>query len=238
MSRNTCVYLALILITSFGNLWAGDEPNALRFGLAYVMPSGDLGFPFGFGGEDLGDGTMLSFDGTLTIEPQHSAAFTIGYEQRLGGLFGLEFLLLHTTSDIDGSLEGTFWINDIDTGELIETGTLSETEEIGDLTYTPVTVGANFHLTRNSKVDLYIGLVLGYVWFGDLDIMEEKVSMENDFTRGATLGVDVPIGQGKWAFNGALRYLGMDAKIDEEGFDGDPIDVNPLILQVAASYRF
>ena len=62
--------------------------------------------------------------------------------------------------------------------------------------------------------------------------------MENDFTRGATLGVDVPIGQGKWAFNGALRYLGMDAKIDEEGFDGDPIDVNPLILQVAASYRF
>jgi len=181
---------------------------------------------------------MLAFDGSLTIEPQNSAAFTIGYEHRFSGLFGLEFVLLRTTSDIDGRLLGTFWVNDINTGDLIETGPLDETEELGDLTYTPLTVGPNFHLTRRSKVDLCVALVLGYVLFADLEITGEKVTLENDFTRGATLGVDVPFGQGKWALNAALRYLGMDAKIDEEGFDGDPIDVNPVILQVGASYHF
>ena len=238
MNRNFWVCVAAILIISCGNAWAEDEPNALRFGLAYVMPTGDLSLPFESGGEDLGDGTMLAFDASLTLEPQDSPGFTIGYEHRFSGLFGLEAVLLRTTSDIDGRLQGTFWINDINSGELIETGPLDETEELGDLTFTPLTFGANFHLTRGSRIDLYVGLFLGFVFYGDLDIEGEKVSMENGFTRGANLGIDVPFGEGKWALNVALRYQNIDAEIDEEGFEGDPIEINPLTLQVGASYRF
>ena len=202
------------------------------------MPSGDLTEPVSFGGEDLGDGTMLAFDGTLTIEPQDSGALTVGYEYRLNELLGFDFVLLNAKSDVDGRLRGTFWINDSNTGELIDTGPLDETQEVGDVTFTPMTVGVNFHLTPRSKLDLFVAPVVGYVLYGDLDLSGDKISMEDDFTYGVTVGLDIPLGGGRWVFNGALRYLSAETKPDEPGFEGESLDVSPVVFQVAAGYRF
>lgn len=238
MSRTRLVCLVLVAIGFWSSGWSEDRKSVLRFGGAYVMPSGDLTEPVSFAGEDLGDGTMLAFDGTLTIEPQDSGALTIGYEYRLNDLLGFDFVLLNATSDVDGRARGTFWINDSTTGELIETGPLDETDEVGDVTLTPVTVGINFHLTPKSKLDLFVAPVIGYVFYGDLDLSGEKIAMEDDFTYGATVGLDIPLGGEHWVFNGALRYLSAETKPDEPGSPGESLDVNPVVFQVAAGYRF
>jgi outer membrane protein W len=230
--------MALVAIGFWSSGWSEGGKSVVRFGGAYVMPSGDLTEPISFGGEDLGDGTMLSFDGKLTLEPQDSGAVTVGYEYRMNELLGFDFVLLNAKSDVDGRLRGTFWINDSNTGELIDTGPLDETEGVGDVTFTPLTVGVNFHLTPRSKLDFFVAPVVGYVLYGDLDLSGEKIAMEDDFAYGATVGFDIPLGGDHWVFNGALRYLSTETKPDEPGFEGESLDVSPVVLQVAVGYRF
>jgi outer membrane protein W len=237
MSCTRLVCLALVAIGCWSSGWSEGGKSVLRVGGAYVMPSGDLTESGSFTGEDLGDGTMLAFEGTLTIEPQDTYGFTVGYEYSLIDFLGFDFVLLNATSDVDGRLLGTYWINDSNTGDLIDTGPLDETDEIGDVTFTPVTVGINFHLTPGSKLDFFVAPVVGYVFYGDLDVYGDKVSMEDGFTYGATVGLDIPLGE-RWVVNGALRYLSTETKIDEPGFESDSLDVSPVVFQVAMGYRF
>jgi len=239
--RNATGVLACLVLATFcvwNDAWSADRKSVVRFGGAYVMPTGDMTVPASFSGEDLGNGTMLAFDGTLTVEPQDAIGLTVGYEYRWSELLGLDFTLLTATSDVDGRLRGTFWINDSNTGELIATGPLDETEEIGEVDFTPLMAGVNFHLTPKAKVDFYVAPVLAYVFYGDLDLLGQRVSLDDDFAYGAAMGVDVPAGNGRWFFSGALRYLSSEAQPDEPGFAGESLDVSPFLIQVAAGYRF
>jgi outer membrane protein W len=232
----TCLVIAAFCV--WNDAWSADGKSVVRFGGTYVMPTVDLTVPSSFAGEDLGNGTMLAFDGTLTLEPQDTIAFTVGYEYRWSDLLGLDFTLLSATSDVDGRLQGTFWINDSNTGELISTGPLDETEGIGDVEFMPLMASVNFHLTPKATVDFYVAPVLAYVSYGDLDLLGEKVSLEDDFTYGAVIGLDVPAANTNWFFNGALRYLPSETKPDAADFTGNSLDVSPIMIQVAAGFRF
>lgn len=237
MRTTGLVVVVLCLIGSWTVAEAADGKNVFRFGAAYVSPTGDISGEESVN-EDLGDGTMLSLEGTLTLEPQGEIALLLGYERRVTDLFGVELMVWNAKHDVDGSFDGEYWLLDSGTGELIENGTIQFTETLGDVKVMPLTAGLNFHLTRQSRVDLYIGPTIGYVFYGDLDVEDERLSIDDDFTWGATLGLDLPMGDKGWIFSGALRYLDTEASPDDLGPGDQSMDVSPWILQVSAGYRF
>lgn len=229
---------ALAAVGLAGAAWPANGKSVLRFGGSYAAPTGDVTEPTAFTGVDLGNGTMLAFDGTLTLEPREATAPTIDYEYRFSERLGIDVTVLRASADLDGRLRGTYWINDSTTGELLETGPLDETAGVGDSTYLPLTLGANFHLTPSSKLDVYMAPAIGYVFYDDMELSGEKVAVKDDLAWGATAGLDVPIGKGHWLLNVALRYLSTEAEIDEPGGAGEALDVSPFVLQLAAGYRF
>lgn len=231
------VVLVLCLVGACGVADSADGKNVFRFGGAYVSPTGDLSGEES-AEEDLGDGTMLALEGTLTIEPQSEMALLLGYERRFTDLFGLELVMWNAKHDVDGRFDGDYWLLDSETGGLIETGSLAFTEKLGDVSVTPLTAGVNFHLTRQSRIDLYAGPTIGYVLYGDLGIGEEKLPIDDDFTWGAVVGVDVPLGEKGWMFTGAVRYLDTEASPEDLGPGDNALDVSPWIVQVSAGYRF
>lgn len=238
--RKTIACLGAILAASAlsSAAWSAEPKSVLRFGLGYALPSGDLTESASFGGVDLGDGTLLSFDGSLTLEPQDAPALVVEYEYRLSERIGMGAGLFRASPGVDGRALGTYWINDQTTGDLIETGSLDATEKVGDLSILPLTFAANIHLSPKSKADFYLAPVVGYVSYGDFDLSGEKVAVKSAFAWGATAGVDLPLGKGRWLISGALRYLASEAEIDEPGAGGEAIDLTLLVVQVGAGYRF
>jgi outer membrane protein W len=237
MRKAIVAIFALCIVGAWSVASAADGKNLFRFGGAFVSPTGDLS------GEesdsaDLGDGTMISLDGTLTLEPQSEFALLLGYERRFTDLFGLEFVAWNAKHDVDGRFSGEYWLLDSDTGKLIENGTLQFTETLGDVKVMPLTAGLNFHLTRQSRFDLYVGPTVGYVFYGNLDVEGERLSIDDDFTWGATLGFDLPMGGKGWMLTGALRYLDTEASPDDLGPGDQALDVAPWVVQVSAGYRF
>jgi hypothetical protein len=102
---------------------------------------------------------------------------------------------------------------------------------LGGISMTPATATLNFHRNAGGKVDVYVGPTLG---FARLEIGEGffgtgDESSETEFAWGAAVGVDVPFGQGPWAFSGSLRYLTAD-------FDGS--DFSNVVFHLGAGYRF
>lgn len=217
---------------------AADGDNIIRFGGAYVAPTGDLTGEASFV-EDLGDGTTLAFDGTLTLEPQSEAALFVGYERRLTDLLGVEFTLWGAEHDVDGQLKGTAWLLDSNTGELITTAPIDATEKLGTVTVNPVTAGVNFHLTPNARADLYLGPFVSYVLYGDLEAEgEQALAIDDDFGWGAVVGVDISLGKSAWLLTGAARYLDTEASPKDLGPDDDPLDVTPWVVQISAGVKF
>lgn len=237
MRRTTAILLPFCAIVGWGVTEAAEGPNVVRFGAAYVAPTGDLSGPV-FGSADLGDGTTLAFEGTLTLEPQPEAALFFAYERRLSGLLGVEVGAWNAKHDVDGRLAGTYWLLDSGSGMLIETGPLDFTEKYGDVSVMPFTVGLNFHLTRESRVDLYAGPFFSYVFYGDFEVAGESLGVEDDVTWGGVVGLDVPIGEGGWLLTGAVRYLDTEATPENSELGGDPIDVTPWVAQLSAGVRF
>ena len=231
------VILALFLVGAWSAAGAADGKNVFRFGGAFVSPTGDLSGEESVT-EDLGDGTMLSLEGTLTLEPQSEVALLLGYERRIRDLFGLEFVMWNAKHDVDGQFSGEYWLLDSDTGDLIDNGTLQFTETLADVKMMPLTAGINFHLMRQSRFDLYVGPTIGYVFYGDLGIGEDELSIDDDFTWGGTIGFDLPLGAKGWMFTGALRYLDTEASPDDLGPGDESLDVSPWIVQLSAGYRF
>ena len=181
---------------------------------------------------------MLAFDGELTVEPQQASALTVDYEYRWSDRVGIDIGLFRLKSDVDGRARGTFWINDVGTGALISTGPLDETEQVGQLTIVPLTVEVRFHLLRSSRVDAYVAPLVGYVFYDDLELVDEKIALDDDFAYGAAAGLDLPLGKGHWLFSGALRYLVAEAEVDEPGSGGASLDIDPFIVQAGVGYRF
>jgi hypothetical protein len=236
MCRIVAVTLALIAGSLGGFVEAAGERHIIRFGGTHVMPTGDLTEEVWLV-EDPMDGMIPSFFGDATIEPQSGTGLALEYEYRWSELIGLDFALWSAEHDVDVRLRGTLTIIDELTGEVLVNEPIDETGDGGDLTVSPLIGGVNFHLTNGSRVDFYVGPFVAYVTYGDLEDGSDSFGVDSDFGYGAVVGIDIPIGSGRWAFSSSARYMETEAGADESaGADG--IDVNPVIVQLAAAYRF
>jgi hypothetical protein len=96
-----------------------------------------------------------------------------------------------------------------------------------DVEMTPLLFSLNYYVTSSEKVDFYVAPTIGYArletqFAGDTD-------SESGFAWGAALGVDIPIGKGKWIFALSGRYLA--AELGDSGFDN-------ILFHAGAGYRF
>lgn len=116
--------------------------------------------------------------------------------------------------------------------------------EIGEgPSYTPLTASLAIHLTPGRRADLYFGPTLAFVQYGDfeLDLDHETIEyeVEDDFAWGATLGVDVGIGDSGWSISAAGTYLTSDMEIRQRGsssFVVVPFD--PVMVRMGAAFSF
>ena len=146
-------------------------------------------------------------------------------EYRLNCPFGLS--LGYIAADLDSMF--TF-----DTEEVW----LMDNDTVG---FSMLSIGANFHLTPKSRMDLYIGPFIGIVDLDDatFDLGGPRgrvsESLDGETALGFTAGLDVPFkDNGPWAFTASLRYATMAA----DGNDGLNIDIDPLIATAGIAYRW
>ncbi len=116
-------------------------------------------------------------------------------------------------------------------------------------TMTLLTLGPNFHLTPDSKVDFYLGPFLGYAMRDNLSFRDQgetyNYGLDDDFTFGAQLGLDFPVcASGNcWTVHSGLRYLDLDNDIEGPTNGVQPrrdfdLGFDNLIFSIGAGYRF
>jgi outer membrane protein W len=206
--RPLILIVVLMLIASPALAEKGD--SKLRFGLQWVSPTGDY--------------TESEPGMSLTIEADDALGGFVGYEYLLSDLIGIGATLSFAGHDVKGKIEGP--------------GGFSESATIGDIFVTPLTFDVNFHVVQSQSIDFFLGLNLGYVSLSKLTVDGEgDVSIKNTTAAGATAGIDVPFGEGKWMFSGALQYLSFGAEVDESGADAT-VDIDPLVVRVGVGVKF
>ena len=107
-----------------------------------------------------------------------------------------------------------------------------------DIEFGSLTVGPTFHLTPGRRANLYLGPFVGLTHLGDGDyrVLGETVVVEFgiEFTFGALLGVDVPLGAARiWALHFGARYADLSG--DGQGID---FDVDPFLFEAGLSRYF
>ncbi len=115
---------------------------------------------------------------------------------------------------------------------------LGETD-LGDIDFTAVMATVNFHVLQRDKLDLYVGPTVGYVFWGDLttDVFgpPETFSADDEVAYGASVGLDIPFGEGSWEFSAGLTYLFVEVTL--EG-GGTALGVDPIQGRAGVSYKF
>lgn len=112
------------------------------------------------------------------------------------------------------------------------------------LTFTPLTVGLDIHLTPDSPVDFYACPMVALIQYSSVTWYDEPsgtawdVDFDEDFGLGARLGIGVPFGQNRWSFQANLTYL--DSSLEGRGANGVRIDsgYDSTILGLGVGYRF
>lgn len=194
---------------------ADSEPTwTIRLDLSWVDPSGDF-VTTSVSGATVGTSFDTGFGGGLRGEYQFSP--------RLGVELGV---LSASSVDITSGVFG---------------GTIASGLEVSS--FTPFTVGLNVHLTPDRPFDLYVGPLLAFVSYSDMDIRatigtgSTSESVDNDVGWGAIIGLDVPLGKGGWLIQANFRYIETDMK-----GSGGAISINsqfdPVIFSVGFGYRF
>jgi outer membrane protein W len=188
---------------------AGEGDKILRFNISYVEPTGDFS-------ESVSSGLQQE----LSIEAESAFGPEVGFEYMFTDMIGFDVNL------------GMF-------GHDVEAELLGDDAKIGDIDLMPLLFGANFHLMRDKKIDLYVGPSLGYIFFSDLDVVDDSsdVPVKDDFAYGANFGVDVPF-HDNWSFSAGLRYLLVGAETDESGVENIEIDIDPFVVRVGFAYEF
>lgn len=215
-TRALPVILAVLILAAPALADKGD--SNVRFGLAWVAPTGDLG------AELLG----INFG----LEADSAVGPVISFEKMVSDLVGIEVSVSHTEHDVDFEV-GLFGV--------------TETVTIGDITMTPIIVGANFHVVRKDSVTVYLGPQLGYVLYGDLklgsndpdieDIVgDSDVGVDNGIAFGGVLGIDIPIGDAGWMFSGSVQAVSTDAEFDDS--DGEELAIDPFIARAGVGKKF
>ncbi len=112
------------------------------------------------------------------------------------------------------------------------------------LTFTPVTVGLDIHLTPEDRVDLYAAPLLAVIQYGELTMaagphsFRTGIDFDEDLALGAALGIGVPFGGDRWSFQANVTYLDSDLK--GRGANGVRIEsgYESTIFGLGFGYRF
>jgi outer membrane protein W len=153
----------------------------------------------------------------------------LGVEYLATERFGIELGVMRATPDINVRLEAPLYGTSI-----------SESDE---LTMTPLTLGLNVHLTPNAPVDVYIGPMLAYVMYDDIELElgdeREVIRFEDDFTWGVNLGADYPLGE-RWSLTAGVSYLDtvLEDKSDDDEDDDNDSYFGTTVFSVGAAFRF
>lgn len=143
----------------------------------------------------------------------------IGGELRMSDRLGLELSSLFGGLDIETS---------------VATGAGSTTESL-NLEMVPLTLGLTVHLTRESRVDVFLAPTLGFVDYYRLTTNYTLTGMTTtedsglDMALGAAFGLDIPVGSRKWAVATGVRYMKTGSK---------DTDVDVVMATLGFSRRF
>lgn len=149
-------------------------------------------------------------------------------EYRLGRRVGVEVGVF-----VGSSIDINLWYLDGDAAT-----------SVGFETFVPITVGMDLHLTPDARVDLYLSPQLALVRYGDVEVgvfpgyTGTRVSVDSDVGLGASLGLDIPLGEMKrWSIQMTLRHIDTTM----EGHSGSTrieADFDPTIFSIGFGYRF
>jgi opacity protein-like surface antigen len=113
------------------------------------------------------------------------------------------------------------------------------------LTFTPLTMGLDIHLTPDSRVDLYACPQVALVHYGrwatthaNPDGFIARMDFDEDIALGATLGLGLPLGKKRWSLQAMATYI--DSSLEGSGRDGLRISsgYNSTIFGFGFGYRF
>lgn len=159
----------------------------------------------------------------------------IGLEYRASRRLGVELSAL--TTELEDEMSFGFF----DETLTIETA----------LRMTPVLAKLNVHLTPESRVDFYLGPVAGRMMYGDFEVeahssldgetVRGSARTEDDWTWGAHIGMDVPVGDRGLFFTAGATWLRAEVEIEGDPEDEEDTlrsDLDPFIAQIGFGYRF
>lgn len=180
------------------------------------------------------------------IRGETSGAFGLGLglEYRVTPRLGIELGVLSAEPDVDTTPIGV--LIEIFPPPIVLV-------EPTSLRVTPVTVGLNVHLTPDQPVDVYLGPLLAWVSYGDLEVTGSVVNvndlilvapttvdlgLDDDFTFGAKLGADVRAGDGPWTVSGALTYIPTSFSVQNVPVPVPSVDLDAIFVSLGVGYRF
>jgi len=202
-----------------------DGKNTIRLSVAHFEPMGDTYTWLNPHGDIPGATSRIE------ITPEHSPGWSVEYERRLGGRWGIVVSLANTETEMD----------------IRHSLALQHPPHYrGDLNMVPLTFSPLFHLTENRALDLYCGPLLGYVFFGDLETEDfgqgaDSFAVKDDWTIGAMVGLDVMLGRTNWLLTTSVSYLDISSDLDEPFRDLDTntiIDIDPVFFRIGLGYKF
>lgn len=109
------------------------------------------------------------------------------------------------------------------------------------VSFTPVLLSLNYHLTPGKPVDVFLGPTVGYAFLDSVTFNTLGTSysekFDDDFTYGINFGLDVPFGtEHNYAFTAGVRQLFFKAK--GSGTLSRSFDLNPTIATAGFAFRF
>ena len=136
--------------------------------------------------------------------------------------------------------EATAVIADLEGGLIPEVGGPTE-RDVRDIATESFTLGANYHLTPDARVDVSVGAFGGLSYFDDVIFfagsgLDEKRVWDDDLGFGLKIAAAVPLRRGgPWRLFAGVRYL---RTLMEGEVAGQDLNVDPVIAFVGIDYSF
>jgi hypothetical protein len=194
----------------------------------------------------------------MSASPSGGPGGNVGFEFLVTRFLGVDVNLGFNRIDFDPVTSGTVTVTPLVGDPPEPDPPNAETADLrgsaqGELGMIPLSIGFNFYVLRNRIVDLYVGPLIGYVKFTDLELEPgtieldpelfplddpegDTVEIKDSASWGAVLGADFRLGYGKWMISTSLKYI--QATAEEEGGEKASMRIDPWIFQIGAGYRF
>jgi outer membrane protein W len=150
--------------------------------------------------------------------------------------YGAEIALEYHINDRVG-IEGRFSYSVFDSLFKFDIDTAWEMQS-DDFGVMSLTVGPDFHLTPNSRMDFFVTPFIGYASVNGTEFTllgrNFDLDFDNQFVWGVALGLDVPLGHATpWNLSFSARYQDLDADSDDYS-----VSLDPFFLGVGFAYDF